>query len=840
MNTRLHEPADDPIANAVGVSSRAGTWLSVYTALVIAVGAGLLLWRVPQARIADHPQLFFALLLASVLISASKVHLPLASGSATVSMSYFTDFMSLVLVGPDLAMLVAGASGATQCVLAARGRSSLRQTLFSVSALVTTVQAAGLASGLLGGFPLDAPLVMLARPAVGAAATFFVCNSWLVAGAVALSRREPVARVWQQNFLWTAPACFIGAGVAVLAVRVLMTTEVWIVLLVGAPLYLTYRSYRIYLGRVEDHQRHAKEVSELHMASVEALARAIDARDQTIDRTACPNDNHIRRVQATAAALAQAAGMSSNDIEGVKVAALLHDIGKLAVPEHILTKPGRLTPDEFERVRIHPTIGAEIIRAVPFPYPVASFIQSHHERWDGSGYPDGLQGERIPLGARVLAVVDYFDALTTDRPYHRAMDREAALDILRSEAGKALDPMLVARFIELLPKLDLPDVAMRTGAAPSERQGTRASAPVTGFSIEAVHASPVSNAFQNISRATQETHALYDIAQTLGTRIGVDETMELLAGKLHPLVPATCWALYVYDAETRMLQCRFASGLEPEVVQALRIPAGEGPTGWAARHRSPAVNARAEADFEAAGIPGRARDFASALVYPLIDGEVLVGTLTLYHSALSPYRVEHRRLLDRVCSQAASAIRNSMLFEQMHQVSFTDSLTDLPNSRALFAHLHRHFCEAPETNAVGALLMIDLDGFKGINDEYGHQVGDYTLRRVASAIRENIRQLDFCARYAGDEFVVVLSPCTRREADWRAGEIQRAIESMQVSPKPGVVLNPAVSIGVAISPDDGESYEELLAAADRRMYEDKQQRRDLRAERQPEPRAATA
>ena len=219
-----------------------------------------------------------------------------------------------------------------------------------------------------------------------------------------------------------------------------MTMQIWIVLLVAAPLYVTYRSYRIYLGRLEDHQRHLREVSDLHLASVESLARAIDARDQTFDRSARPNDNHIRRVQAMAAALAQDAGMSQNDVEGVRVAALLHDIGKLAVPEHILTKPGRLTPDEFDRVRTHPAIGAEIIRAVPFPYPVAPYIQSHHERWDGSGYPDGLKDESIPLGARVLAVVDYFDALTTDRPYHRQMGHDEAIGVLQAEAGRALDP----------------------------------------------------------------------------------------------------------------------------------------------------------------------------------------------------------------------------------------------------------------------------------------------------------------------------------------------------------------------------------------------------------------
>jgi diguanylate cyclase (GGDEF)-like protein/putative nucleotidyltransferase with HDIG domain len=740
-------------------------------------------------------------------------------------MSYFTDFMAIVLTGPDAAMLVAGASAATQCLVSAR-RSSARQTLFSVAALVLTVQAAGVASSLVGGFPLDQNLAHHARSAVVAAATFFLCNTWLVATAVALSRGENVLRTWNENFLWTAPACFIGAGVAVVAVRVVLTSNLWIVLLVAAPLYLTYRSYRIYLGRVEDNQHHLQEVSELHLASVEALARAIDARDQTIiERTASPNDNHIRRVQATAEALAKSKGMTPFEIEGVKVAALLHDIGKLAVPEHILTKPGRLTPDEFDRVRIHPAIGAQIIRAVPFPYPVAPLIHSHHERWDGSGYPDGLKGEAIPVGARVLAVVDYFDALTTDRPYHAAMAKDAAIEVLRSESGKALEPDLVERFIGLLPGIDLHDDEAPAQAPVRVHARTRASAPVTGFSAETEHASSVADVFQNISRATQEMHALYDIAQTLGTRLTVDDTMALLASKLNPLVPASCWALYLYDAEHEVLQCRFASGLGRDVVDSLRIPVGEGASGWAARHWSPAVNARAGADFAAAGLPDAGRAFASALAYPLIDGEVLVGTLTIYHVDENPHRIEHRRLLDRVCNQVASVIRNSVLFEQMHQVSLTDSLTDLPNSRALFQYLADRFRESRQRQSQSALLMIDLDHFKAINDEHGHQVGDAALRQVADALRLNIRQTDFCARYAGDEFVVVLADCSRREAEARAQQIQAAIESMETMVRPGVLVRASVSVGVAISPEDGDSYEDLLTAADRRMYFDKQRRR---------------
>src|SRR5207237_1252547 len=210
--------------------------------------------------------------------------------------------------------------------------------------------------------------------------------------------------------------------------------------------YLLYRTYKVYLGRVQNEQRHVQEVSDLHLATIEALALAIDAKDQTAQ-------SHIRRVQVYAAGLARSLGMTDNEIQGVKTAALLHDIGKLAVPEHILSKPGPLTQEEFQKIRIHPQVGAEIISGVPFPYPVAPLILSHHERWDGKGYPDALRGEEIPLGARILSVVDYFDALMSERPYHKAMTLDAALGLLRQEAGKGLDPQVVTLFTQLLPQL---------------------------------------------------------------------------------------------------------------------------------------------------------------------------------------------------------------------------------------------------------------------------------------------------------------------------------------------------------------------------------------------------
>jgi diguanylate cyclase (GGDEF)-like protein/putative nucleotidyltransferase with HDIG domain len=796
--------------------------LQPYVAAVVSVAAILLIVGIPRAEF-KSPLLFGLLMAGSMMAAVMKIHLPMASGQATLSMSYFTDFLSLVLLGPNEGMLVGGTSAATQCVVLRRGRFSLKQTLFSSSALIITIQAAGAVANSLGGFDLRGSFVELSRPAAAAAGTFFFCNSWLVATVVALSRRRAVSATWQEDFVWAGPACFVAAGAATFAASVMASQHGWLVLFAAALLGLTFHSYRIYFGRMSAHQQHVRTVSDLHMASVEALARAIDARDQTIDREGTA-ENHIRRVEARAAALGEAAGMSPHEIEGLKVAALLHDIGKLAVPEHILTKPGRLTPQEFDYIRIHPTVGAEIIKAVPFPYPVAPFIQSHHERWDGTGYPEGLEGEDIPLGARVLAVVDYHDALTAHRPYHRAMRQEEALETLRAEAGRALDPRLVHLFIEILPTVP-------EGRTPAEEPlralplQVRTGAPATGFSNELASLAAANSVFQSISQATQEMHALYDIAQTLGTRLSVDDMMGLLTSKLNRLIPASCWALYLPDGGRDVLRCRFASGLSAHELEGLRIPSGEGVTGWAARHHAAAINARASSDFEAAGVPRAGTHFQTALTYPLIEEGQLVGALTAYHVDPSPYTDAHRRLLDRVCGQVASVLRNSLLFERMRTASLTDSLTDLPNSRALVGHVDERLAAAAEPAAPSALIMMDVDDFKAINDVHGHSGGDRALQEVAGALRRHVRASDFCARYGGDEFVVAISCLDLDEANRRARDLQRAVGRLRVPMPNGESISVGISVGVAVSPEDGATFDELLAAADRRMYENKQQGR---------------
>ncbi len=808
----------------------------VYIGLVIAAGAALLLVFGPRATF-DQPWLFLSLLLLSGVTSAFKVNLPLSKSGSTMSVSYAVDFTALLTLGPHEAMLVAVASAWSQCTFRMVERNPVYRTLFSMACLAITVQGAGIVYLLLGGVPgeLRLPLGAMVRPLVGAATAYFLLNTVLVALAVALSTRQPIVQVWNQNFLWSAPGYFIGAAAAAIATWAIPTSGAWLALLAVVPLSLTYRAYKVYLGRIDAERRHVQDMADLHLATIEALALAIDAKDQT-------GQSHIRRVQTHAVAMARSLGMTDLEVQGVKTAALLHDIGKLAVPEHILSKPGPLTQEEFQKVRVHPQIGAEIISAVPFPYPVAPLILSHHERWDGKGYPQGLKGDEIPLGARILCVVDYYDALTSDRPYHKAMNAEAAVALLQQESGRALDPTVVETFLRMLPTLVAADPS--EAAAQARRLSIDTSSnfgrPAAGFQSEGAKGNSV---FEDIAHAHREIYALYEIAQTMGTSLGMNDTMTLISSKLTNLVPFSACALFLYNEADDTLQCRFATGAESAVIGTMTVRNGHGLNGWVARNRRPLVNAHPSADFEAAGVD-RTTALQSAIVAPLVFGDRFIGTLAVYHHKREFYADDHRRLLDRVCEQASAVIHNSTIFERTQEDSLTDALTELPNTRSMFVHLTRELARAERLKSEVALLVMDLDNFKEINDTHGHYVGDNALREVAAALRGVIRPYDICVRYAGDEFIVVLAGCGAEEAELRRQELRKAVDTIAFEPQPGRRLRLAISVGAAIYPHDGQSYESLLATADSRMYLDKSVRKQAAPSRaeaaapEPEPQAA--
>jgi diguanylate cyclase (GGDEF)-like protein len=329
----------------------------------------------------------------------------------------------------------------------------------------------------------------------------------------------------------------------------------------------------------------------------------------------------------------------------------------------------------------------------------------------------------------------------------------------------------------------------------------------------------------HIALAHREIYALYEIAQAMGTSLGVADTMALIASKLSSLVPFSCCALFLYDEDGTQLRCRFAQGVDAGLVQQLVLRDGQGLAGWVARNRRPLVNARPSADLEALGLDIFATRLRSAVACPLVSNDRVIGTLQVYHVDASRYTDDHRRLLDRVSEQAAAVIANSVVFEQTREDSLSDALTGLPNTRSLFMFLTRELARADRHASEVALLVMDLDGFKQINDTHGHHTGDRALQEVANVLRSTVRSYDICVRYAGDEFIVVLPGCSAAEAEERRRELQRAVEGIYFEGRPGKRLQLGVSIGAAVFPHDGRTYESLLAVADRRMYHDKARRR---------------
>ena len=431
----------------------------------------------------------------------------------------------------------------------------------------------------------------------------------------------------------------------------------------------------------------------------------------------------------------------------------------------------------------------------------------------------GSAGADIPLGARILTIVDYYDAVTTERPYHKALSYESAIGLLKHEAGRALDPRLVPMFIELLPRL-----ISELGPGEQESEPIEPAAALPGSTAVGLVPAPTGNAFENIALAHREIYALYEIAQSMGTSLGVSDTMALISSKLSKIVSWSGCALFLYQPESDSLNCRFAAGVDAPRLLNANLKMENGASSWVTRDRRTLINSHPRASFEAAGITSGVA-LNSAIVCPLQYNHAFIGCLALYHAEANHYTEDHRRLLERIAEQAGAVIHNAIVFEQTQEDSLTDPLTALPNRRSMFAHLSRELARATRIKSEVAIIVMDIDGFKAINDTYGHNVGDHALREVANALQGALRPYDLCVRYAGDEFIVVLADCSREQADLKRRELQARIAEIQVEVRAGKKLRLGVSAGAAVFPHDGTTYEELLADADHLMYRDKAARR---------------
>jgi diguanylate cyclase (GGDEF)-like protein/putative nucleotidyltransferase with HDIG domain len=619
------------------------------------------------------------------------------------------------------------------------------------------------------------------------------------------------------------------AAVSVVSLVLLLVDKgiaiVFVALLISALFYLAYNFNEKRLRELSEaeaeRRRHAEEMATIHMNTIESLAIAIDAKDQT-------THGHVRRTQIYATQMGKLFNVSEDDLRALHAGALLHDIGKLAVPEYILNKPGKLTEAEFAKMKIHPTVGGDILKRVNFPYAVEDIVRYHHEKWDGSGYPKGLKAEQIPLIARIISVVDFYDATRCDRPYRKGMKREDSLGLLNSMSGTAFDPKVVKVFAQHVETFDrmiaAEDIQEQVASAQAVDNET-STKPDAGLASDILGTPSETSGFRSISEAQREVFALHEIAQTIGSSLNLSDTVTLVANKLKAIVPFDSCVIFLVDERSGKAVAAHAVGEEAELFSSRRITIGDGITGWVIANARSMCNASPELDM--VGISDQiVKRFRGVLVSPLLREDGAFGAIALYSQSRTSYTTEHVRLLESVCQHASSALNNALTYEKTRESALVDPLTELPNARGFYMMLEQRIAECQRMNRESlAVLCMDIDDFKVVNDQYGHSIGDRLLASVAGVVRRELRQMDILTRYAGDEFVAIMPMASSKMAAAIADRIRNTVEEQLFSVRNGTMIGLGVSLGVACFPEDGETSEELLTAAARRMQRDKHGRK---------------
>ncbi len=576
--------------------------------------------------------------------------------------------------------------------------------------------------------------------------------------------------------------------------------------------FLVLYSYSLRTRQLKAERKHTQELGDVHMRMVEALALTIEAKDQT-------THDHLQRVKVFCVEVGRELKLDDSEMQALSVASLLHDIGKLAVPEYIISKPGKLSVEEFEKVKIHPNVGAEILERVGFPYPVAPIVRAHHEKWDGSGYPKGLRGTEIPIGARVLSAVDYVDALASDRQYRRGMAANEVVTKLQEQAGKAFDPNIVAilrrRFSELEGMVRRKALVEPTPNFAAESM-TRGQEPEAGLALWDAPAPTRQGGdiLDLISSARQEAQALFDLSRDLGASLSLSETLSVLSVKLNNLIPHDAIAVFVLRGEKLIPE--YVNGEDFRSLASLQIPLGEGLCGWVAQNQKVIVNGNPAVEVGSANDLMKTTKLGSALAAPLLGLKRVVGVLALYRLEAATFTSENLRVLLAVSSKTGLAVENALKYQQAEGSSTTDYLTGLPNARALFLQLDRELARCERDNSRLTVMVCDLRGFKQINERFGKEQGDRVLRAFAEKLQATSRKYDHVARMSGDEFVVIAPEMPEEAMQPRIRQLRELAQQVGIAVTGEDVMS--VDIGYASYPGDAAEAESLLEQADRKMY----------------------
>jgi putative nucleotidyltransferase with HDIG domain len=612
--------------------------LRVYMQAVVMAGAFVLVVAAFDAMRTPHPIHWLAL--AGLAMVAGSFWLNFASESANIAIDEDTFFITTALLfGPGPATLAIAAGAFVFCL---RRRMPARRIAFNTAALAVSMWVGShiffLAAGIAPLSQSKPPLGALVLPLLAMTAVYFALNSGLTAIAVGLDKRQSPVRIWRRHFQGLSINSLAAASLA-FCLTLLIQQVGMIAMVVVIPLLVVFHlTLRSSFGRVDDARRHLTDMDRLYLSTVETLAMAIDAKDDV-------THSHVRRVQAYAIGLARALGITDElELKAIEAAALLHDTGKLAVPEHILNKPGKLTEPEFEKMKRHVDVGADILSLVQFPYPVVPIVHCHHENWDGTGYPRGIGGEDIPIGARILSVVDCFDALTSDRPYRRRMTEAAALQILRERRGRMYDPHVVDTFIQVYSTIAMAPVDMTAGHDVLKR--------IHQSRHEDTPREPVPEVG---NAASANLLAFVSLARAVAGEASVADVLALGSTLLADAMPGSTGAWYLPDVAHDRLAVAWAFGPAAAAMHGLSMAVGDRLTGWVAASGQPIINSDATLDL-ATRVNTVSPPLSRCISVPLMAGDVLVAVLTLYTAAPDGFTADHGRLIQIVAPHLAGAI----------------------------------------------------------------------------------------------------------------------------------------------------------------------------------------
>lgn len=761
---------------------------------VVELISSLAAWSWPQPKL-FLLYLFLALLCSLLRLKISDTNSPPLSANVPIIL------LSILQLSLHEAVIVGAAGAIAQGILNRRTRSLRLHFVLGVGVAATAIAMADFIYGTLIPSSIQSPAVRL----VGASLALFFANTFPVALAGRGYKHLRLGQYWKDSSSWLVPYYLVSAAIAGAANAAAVSgISTQMMLLVMPAIYLAWRYYRIQKSTMEMREKTAADTAALHLRTIEGLALAVEAKDSLSIR------GHLRRVRAYALRIARDLGLAGDELEALQAGALLHDIGKLAVPEYILTKPGKLTPQEFARMKVHPIVGAEIVEQVQFPYAVAPIVRSHHEKWDGTGYPFGLKGQDIPIGARILSAADYLDALTSDREYRRALPFGEAMALLEAESGKGLDPAVVDALARCRPDLEkIAQAGDDAGVVLSKDVVVeRGSAPDAGLDLWAL--TGVGGDFVNsIAAAGREQQQLLALTHGLGSSLDLKTILDQVETGLRELIPHDAMAIFLPQGDMLVMA---HSGGEHKARVSREVRAGEGLVGWVAQNQQPIVNGNATVER---GSPGGSEDgLQAALGVPLMLNGGLAGVLACYRRQRDSFTSDHLRILSSVAPRIGTAIENALKVKELEERSSVDLITGLPTTAPMMKALEVELIRAKREDQSLGVAVVEFAGLNSLRTQASGYEADQVLRDAASFLKTSCREYDHVCRTGEEKFGIIFPGMKRDTLIHKLEQLYAGVASQF----PQAIDDGTVRVGVgwAVYPDDADTPKLLVAIAEGR------------------------